>query len=363
MSDRPDHNQDGPFSGEVDLLYRTTLKIVFRDLFYTFIISGLIGLILSLSDSGRYFCSYFIISESFGMTVCSMALFLLWLFKPRKWLWLFLIVFMAIGGGAVAGMQIGVFLVHHILGVELSWPLEGLLRTLVMAMLFSSGAFYFFISRSRLKKRGEMIEEEKARRVEVEKEALEAKLRMLQAQIEPHFLFNTLSNVVSLIDTDPSRGKAMLLDLTKYLRTSLSRTLPEKTTLAQELDMIASYLNIQKIRMGERLNFKIDVPDALLSKVFPPMLLQPLVENAVKHGLEPKIEGGDIFIRGASDQQGLRLEVTDTGLGFSSVNAGGVGMANVHDRLALLFGDRAKLVIEENAPSGVKVIIEVPLHD
>ncbi len=119
----------------------------------------------------------------------------------------------------------------------------------------------------------------------------------------------------------------------------------------------------QKIRMGERLNFKIDIPDILRGQPFPPMLLQPLVENAVKHGLEPKMDGGEIFIRVSRDHQLLKVEVTDTGLGFSSLNACGVGMANVRDRLGLIFGDQAKLMIEENNPSGVRAIIEVPLND
>ena len=114
-----------------------------------------------------------------------------------------------------------------------------------------------------------MIEQEKTRRTAMEKEYLSANLRMLQAQIEPHFLFNTLSNILSLIDTRPDKGKSMLLDLTKYLRTSLSRTLPEKTTLSQEISMIKAYLNIQKIRMDDRLNYKIDVPDNIWQHYFP----------------------------------------------------------------------------------------------
>ena len=107
-----------------------------------------------------------------------------------------------------------------------------------------------------------MIQQERIKRLSSEKEALEAKLRLLQAQIEPHFLFNTLSNVLSLIDRDPAKGKSMLTDLIHYLRTSLSRTLPDRTTLDQEIEIIRAYLNIQKIRMGERLHFTIEVPDA-----------------------------------------------------------------------------------------------------
>lgn len=238
-----------------------------------------------------------------------------------------------------------------------------MVRTVLLAMLLCAAGTYFFITRKRLKLRGESLEQEKIKRAEVEKEALEAKFRILQAQIEPHFLFNTLSNVVSLIDTDPARGKAMLLDLTRYLRTSLARTMPEKTTLNQEMQMISAYLNIQKIRMGERLNFSIEISEDTRHLPLPPMLLQPLVENAVKHGLEPKIDGGKITIRASRNQDMLKIDVTDTGLGLTSFNSGGVGLQNVRERIGLLYGHQGRFTLLENAPSGVQATIEVPIHD
>ena len=234
---------------------------------------------------------------------------------------------------------------------------------MLSAIMFSGAALYFFISKTRLRLRNEMIEQERIKRMALEKESLSANLRMLQAQIEPHFLFNTLSNIVSLIDTQPAKGKSMLLDLTKYLRTSLSRTLPKKTTLDQEIEMIQAYLNIQKIRMDERLNFIIDVPENLRQLSFPPMLLQPLVENAIKHGLEPKVEGGKILISAAEENSLMRIEVADTGMGFSDLNKSGVGIANVRERLALLYGEKGRLMIEENKPHGVRATIEVPTND
>jgi len=347
----------------VGIKYHLHLKTVLLDYVLTMIICTLVAVIITLLGPREYFLKNFVISQSFGFCICSLVLLFFRLFKPVSRILLLFTIIMAVGIGAVSGLLLGMLILKQIFNIDLNWPVRVMLQTMVAAIIFSAGFLYFFITKAMLKQRREEIEQEKIKTVALQKKALEANLRMLQAQIEPHFLFNTLSNVVSLIDTDPSRGKAMLLDLTKYLRTSLSRTLPEVTTLAQEVDMITSYLNIQKIRMGDRLNFKIDVPEDLRWKPFPPMLLQPLVENAVKHGLEPKIEGGDILIRGTADQQSLCLEVADTGLGFASMDTGGVGMANVRERLALLFGDSAKFIIEENAPSGVKVIIEVPVHD
>jgi hypothetical protein len=347
----------------VDIKYDLNRKTVAGDLFLTIAICTLIALILTLLSSDKQFLKNFVLSQSFGITICLIVLLLMGLIKPQTWMSLLSVIIVAVVSGAAAGMYIGITILENILHIPVNWPAATLVKTIVAAMIFSAGFLYIFITRSRLKHRQELIEEERIKNMSMQKEALEANLRMLQAQIEPHFLFNTLSNVISLIDTEPARGKAMLLDLTKYLRTSLSRTLPEKTTLGQEADMIKAYLSIQKIRMGERLNFKIDIPDMLRDLSFPPMLLQPLVENAVRHGLEPKIEGGEIFITAVRDHDRLRLEVADTGLGFSSFTPNGVGLANVRERLNLLFGDQGKFMIEENHPSGVKAAIEVPLHD
>jgi sensor histidine kinase YesM len=211
---------------------------------------------------------------------------------------------------------------------------------------------YYFYSKARIKISKEIIQQERINRLSSEKQALEANLRLLQAQIEPHFLFNTLSNVLSLIDTDPARGKSMLGDLIHYLRTSFD----------QEMNIIKAYLNIQNVRMGERLRFSIELPDALREYPLPPMLLQPLIENAVKHGLEPAIEGGEIIIKVMEEDDFIRIEVQDTGNGFSAYDTAGVGIANVRERISLLYGNKGQLILEANDPHGVKAIIEVPKH-
>ncbi len=339
------------------------IKTFITDMLLTIAICTLVAFAITMIGSSKDFLVTLLISQSFGVAICTTILAMLWIFNPRNWVSLLCVSVAAVFTGAVSGLYLGFMILKNFFHVILNWPTDVILRTVAFALITSIGVLYFFITRSILKHDKEQIEQERIKTVALQKEALEINLRMLQAQIEPHFLFNTLSNVVSLIDTDPARGKAMLLDLTRYLRTSLSRTLPEKTTLAQEAEMIGAYLNIQKIRMGERLNFTMDVPDDLRGKPFPPMLLQPLVENAVKHGLEPKIEGGGISIRATCDAHRLKVEVADTGLGISSLNANGIGMANVRDRLRLLFGDQGKFIVEENSPSGVRAVIEVPAHD
>jgi sensor histidine kinase YesM len=219
---------------------------------------------------------------------------------------------------------------------------------------------YFFYSKKNLKVSKEIIQQERINRLSSEKQALEANLKLLQAQIEPHFLFNTLSNILSLLDTDLKKGQSMLMDLSRYLRTSLSKTRGSTTTLGQELEMIKAYLNIFKVRMEDRLHYKLDVPHGIKDRSFPPMLIQPLVENAIRHGIEPKVEGGSVTIRARKNGNVLRVEIVDTGTGLHEDDTTGFGLSNVRERLQSLYGDRGRLILEENRPSGLKAIIEVP---
>lgn len=226
--------------------------------------------------------------------------------------------------------------------------------------MFGSIITYFFSSREQIAESQARIQEEKIKRLTSEKKAAEANLKLLQAQIEPHFLFNTLSNVLSLLDSNPKKGKSMLIDFIQYLRASLTKIRQEKATLGQEMDMIEAYLSIFKVRMGDRLHYKIDLPKNLKSISFPPMLIQPLVENAIKHGLEPKIDGGEILIRGIEKDGRLRLEVHDTGIGFKGEHDSGLGLSNIRERLSSIFGDNGRLRLEENSPHGLIATIEVP---
>jgi LytS/YehU family sensor histidine kinase len=195
---------------------------------------------------------------------------------------------------------------------------------------------------------------------ESEKREIEAHLKLLQAQIEPHFLFNTLANVSSLIDVDPSLAKKLLERLNDWLRVALARARSNDTTLGDELDMLENYLQILKIRFGGRLHWNIEVTEADRLRSFPPMLLQPLVENAVRHGIEPKIGGGVIDIRANSNGAALRIEVSDSGVGLIGNEAGGTGLANVRERLSTLFGNAGKLVLENRAGGGVSALLELP---
>jgi sensor histidine kinase YesM len=200
-----------------------------------------------------------------------------------------------------------------------------------------------------------------AERQQLEKNVLEARLQLMQAQVEPHFLFNTLANVQHLVETDPPAASRMLDSLIKYLRAALPQMRESATTLGREVDMARAFLEIHQVRMGGRLEYAIDVPAHLREAPFPPMMLISLVENALKHGIDPCCDCGALTLRAMAEEGRLRVCVADTGEGFVPKAGGGVGLANIRERLKTLHGSAARLVIEENSPRGVVASIEVPL--
>ena len=204
------------------------------------------------------------------------------------------------------------------------------------------------------------LQAERLRSERIEREAVFANLRALQAQIEPHFLFNTLANVTSLVDPDPAKAKHMLESFIRFQRASLNATRNESTTLADEAELIAAYLDVLQVRMGARLRYQIDVPPDLHAVALPPMLLQPVVENSITHGLEPKVEGGTVRVRAHRNGGGVEVEISDDGVGFAPTTRGGVGLTNVRDRLRLIYGERASLAIADAAGGGAVVRLTIP---
>ncbi|MCY4752857.1 sensor histidine kinase [Pelomonas aquatica] len=201
----------------------------------------------------------------------------------------------------------------------------------------------------------------------LKRQVVEARMAAMQAQVEPHFLFNTLASIDHLIETDPPRASQMQRNLIALLRASMP-TMREANAngglrdLGRELAVIRPYLEILKVRMEERLQTEIDVPEGLMSAEFPPMMIQGLVENAIKHGLEPKAEGGRLSVKAEIVHGKLAVTVADTGLGFgrAATSGTGVGLANIRERLQLLHGSRASVTVTENQPSGTVVTITVP---
>jgi len=204
-------------------------------------------------------------------------------------------------------------------------------------------------------------EKANAQQTVTEKELTVAKLNLLHAQVEPHFLYNTLASAQLLTRSDPASADQMLGNLITYLRYSLPRTEDSPSTLGAELERAEAYLDIMKIRMGVRLQTHIEIPDYLKPVLFPGMMLQTLVENAIKHGLEPKSGGGTIWIIARAHENNIAVTVADDGRGFSAEGAGtGIGLRNIRERLRLAYGNAAQFQIVANFPNGVAATITVP---
>ncbi len=337
-----------------------TLKFALRTLSFTMVFNTMIAIFLTGADFGDGFGNNFIFSQCIGLSICGCILALVHLKKTDSMMVQLAFILM----GLVLGALIGILIGSMVAGMNLSVfgkDRAFFFRVLLNSILFGSIISYFFISREQISDSKARMQEERIRRLTIEKKAAQTSLRLLQAQIEPHFLFNTLSNILSLLETDSKKAGRMLANLTRYLRTSLSCTRVDSTTISEEMERIRSYIEIFKVRMGDRLRSKIDVSDEAAAAVFPPMLIQPLVENAIKHGLEPKVEGGEISIKVDNIDAILRVEVADTGLGTSEGGGGdGVGLSNIRERLRSLYGDKGRLILEENQPSGLKAVIEAP---
>ncbi len=217
---------------------------------------------------------------------------------------------------------------------------------------------YFFVVRE-----GEVqdtLHNEDMNRLGLEREMTEARLQVMQAQIEPHFLFNTLANVRRLHQVDPPVGRAMLQHLSRYLGAALPQMRESRSTLGRELALTIAYLNIQKIRMGPRLAFEVDVPDELQACAVPPMMLLTLAENAIRHGLVPLPDGGSVTVRASASLGVLQLQVIDTGRGLQESSGAGIGLANIRARLKSLYDADARLLLAKNSAQGVTATIELP---
>jgi len=189
----------------------------------------------------------------------------------------------------------------------------------------------------------------------------EARLKMLQAQIEPHFLFNSLANVRSLHTTAPADAERMLDNLMKYFAAALPHMRAAESTLGREASLTTSYLEIQAIRMGRRLAFDVDIPAVLAGVPFPPLMLLTLVENAIRHGLAPQPGGGAVRVDASLHDRELRVRVSDSGRGFTQTSGRGTGLANVRARLAAIYGESGRLSLKRNLPQGVVATIALPL--
>jgi signal transduction histidine kinase len=343
-----------------------------RNLVYTFIWSSLIaGIFILVSaallgrlPSGRTTGIYFVVGYFMGFAIHALfeggALLGLEPWVRRHGHVARTLYYLAIPIlGAIAGFQAGDWFFDigfHDPAQAGGWILSIAATSLVISLILSAVLYL----REREARAQAELERARGQSARMEREAIAANLRALQAQIEPHFLFNTLANVASLVDRDPAQAKRMLDRFNGFLRASLAATRTERTTLGAERELIAAYLDVLQVRMGQRLHYEIEVAPDLAAFPIAPMLLQPVVENAIRHGLEPKLEGGSVRLAARREGDVVVLQIADTGVGFAAKTEGGVGLTNLRERLRGLYGGRASLAIAENRPSGTVVTLRIP---
>ena len=359
---------------EIVPVFRRWPRGAVRNLVYTVIFSTAIGICLVLLStiSHRYVSASefadtlganLVIANIIGFTFHLTFIVLGRLLRRinRLPLWGVVAGFTLVG---VAVMQVGAFAASWIPGYEeiriwmggMQWYVSSLVISFFVSLTMSLA----WHTKLAALERAAATARERELLQAAERAAVQANLRALQAQIEPHFLFNTLANVVSLIEPAPTVARRMLQDFIEYLRATLAATRAQTTTLGREAELMRAYLRLIQIRMGDRLKYQVEIPAELADEAFPPMLLQPLIENAVKHGLESRIEGGEVIVHAAKRGDFMELTVEDSGIGFQGDAQAGTGLSNVRERLAALYGPAANLVIEGRSTGGTRVRFQVP---
>jgi hypothetical protein len=274
------------------------------------------------------------------------------------WIWMAAIVVV----GAVLGYAAGNEIANRLTGLQVAGPFNAgprqTLSLLVMALVPAVTITYFFQSR-------EMIAAQRAAVERAERQAAEQQLKLLESQLEPHMLFNTLANLRALIAVDPARAQAMLDRLIAFLRASLAGSRAGVQTLAVEIDRLRDYLALMEVRMGARLATRFTLAGDAAAAQVPPLLLQPIVENSIKHGLEPKREGGRIEVSAGREGEALVIRIRDTGVGAAAALAPGevgFGLGHVRERLATLYGSAAsfELVPVDDGEGGMRATVRLP---
>jgi len=236
----------------------------------------------------------------------------------------------------------------------------------VIALITTALATVFIVYLDAMRDR---IATEAAARSEAQRLAVESQLRLLRAQLDPHMLFNTLANLRSLVDVDPQMAQTMIDQLIVYMRSTLAASRDAATTLRNEFAQLRAYLEIMSLRMGPRLTYRLELPEALQQTPIPPMLLQPLLENAIKHGIEPQIGNGRIEVEARRENGDIEISITDSGLGLPPSDdlenpadpaRSSYGLVHVRERLRAFYGERARLRLEAHSPHGVRALVRIP---
>ena len=323
------------------------------------LVSSMIAVLLTLMESGyAALPSELLVSNTIGLCIWLTAEAIQRVGRGR--LGVVPGVIIAIPFGIVVGSKLAtLFGASDLIGIWTHDPVSSW-KSISISLLFAVGASAYIIQHTVTNNYRLELESERRRSAEASRSQAVAELALLQAQIEPHFLFNTLAHVQSAMEQEPAVGKAMLEHLIRYLRGALQRSRQSNCTLVEEQELVEPLLAIAAIRLGARLRYHVVIPDALRDAKMPPLLLQPLVENAIKHGIEPAVSGGEIRVEGKLDDGALILRVSDTGVGLSETAPEGVGLSNVRARVGSLYGSKGRLTLQRNPIGGTIAELRLP---
>ena len=318
--------------------------LIFGSLFATLVFDVLVAVLISTLTPYDFYTNW-IVSNLFGLSFWGWSVFWFLVYQKKA---PYHIISLSFIFGLFQGIVLVSMLYPQITQSEsvITGGFFGLLAFTISILLFSQ-------------------QQAKLRLKEQQLALQQARMSQLQSQIEPHFLFNTLAHVQAYIHTNPAQANELLNHLTQLMRISLKRTKEDNPLLtmplSEEISALKHYLAIQSMRLGERLQINWQIDDACLTSFLPPLLLQPLVENAIVHGIEPLAEGGVLTISVTCDNHALHIEINDTGIGMEDNAPWGLGLTNLQQRLAFHYGDKACLSVSNRQTDGVIVCIIIPL--
>jgi len=297
-------------------------------------------------------------SQLIGLCIWGCLQLQMLIFIPQpltQWKRMLIAVPIAVVGGYLSGQALSM---RILFGPDFNVAPTGAQNTLgylLLSLAVGAATTYYFMSRERLA--------QEIRRADVAShQATEARLRLLESQLEPHMLFNTLSNLRVLMGIDAVRAQTMLDHMTDYLRATLRASQASTHPLATEYARLNDYLELIALRMGPRLQFELNLPEELATIPVPALLLQPLVENSIRHGLEPTVAGGHVRVSACKDGSQLHINVHDNGVGFNPAdNEQGYGLQHIRERLQTLYGNHAGLSFELPAGGGTLAHITLPI--
>lgn len=330
---------------------------MFRYVLFILLFNTAVAAALSLLGTARVFVVELIYAHAIGLSCGLPALLVMRHARSVAQMRSGLVLCMLVG--VLNGVAVAQLLTQDLPGAR---PIHTS-RLLLSGWAASLLAGYFFFTRQGVARLEQELRLQHRQQEELARAGAALRLRALQAQIEPHFLFNTLAHIAALIRSDPPQAERVLGRLSAFLRSTLERVRSEVGSLGDELELVENYLRIIELRMGPRLRWSIHASEAARRCPFPLMVLQPLVENAIQHGIDARADGGSVRIVAQLADTRLQVRVEDDGAGLPggrSQPGGGVGLSNVRERLQLQYGADARLTLIANVKGGATATVEIP---